>query len=283
MNRRISPIEKIILYLVLTAVGIAMAAPFIYMLSVALASDRTTTMLTFTFLPKEFEWRNFIKVFTEANLDVYLRNSLIIAFFNIVGQVLASSLVAYGFARLRAPGKNLLFLVLLSTMMIPGEITIIPQFVVYRHLKWINTFLPLTVPAFFGGAYNIFLIRQFITRIPTELDEAAMIDGLGPLGIYWRIILPLIKPILVAVSIFTFAWTWGWFMGPLIYINDAAKMPMALAVQILSATHNAGAPPRWNLVMVGSLMLTLPPILLFFWGQRYVYQANIGSGSSSLK
>jgi len=158
-----------------------------------------------------------------------------------------------------------------------------PQFVLFRYFRLINAHLPLSVPAFFGGAYNIFLIRQFITRIPTELDEAAKIDGLNPLGVYAWIILPLIKPVLAAVAIFTFSWTWGWFMGPLIYINDRAKIPLALAVQILSATQNAGAPPRWNLVMVGSLMLTVPMLIVFTLGQRYVFEISLTGGSSAIK
>jgi len=283
MIKRVTLPEKIVLYLMLTALSLLMVSPFIYMISVALASDTTTVQLAFTFLPHEFAWSNFARVFTEANLGLYLWNSIKIVTLGIIGQVFASSLVAYGFARLRAPGREILFLVLLSTMMIPGEVTMIPQFVLYRYLRWINTHLPLIVPAFFGGAYNIFLIRQFITRIPTELDEAAKIDGLNPLGVYAWIILPLIKPVLAAVAIFTFSWTWGWFMGPLIYINDRAKIPLALAVQILSATQNAGAPPRWNLVMVGSLMLTVPMLIVFTLGQRYVFEISLTGGSSAIK
>ena len=168
-------------------------------------------------------------------------------------------------------------------MMIPTEVTLIPQFVLFTKLGWVNTLLPMIVPNFFGGAYNIFLLRQFITRIPMELDEAAQIDGLNFFGIYLQIILPLIRPALVAVGIFTFVWNWGAFFGPLIYINDVSKMPLALGVQILSATNSAGQIPPWNLVMVGALVLTVPMILVYFFGQRFMDQLSLSGGSTGLK
>jgi multiple sugar transport system permease protein len=283
--KRLSRLDKITSYSILTSLGALMVAPFIYMISVSLTSDATTTKMDFHLLPREFVFSNFLRVFdSDIGLGHFLLNSCVIVFFSVIGQVLVSSLVAFGFARLRAPGKKVLFVILLSTMMIPTEVTMIPQFDLFRRLHWINTLLPLIVPNFFGGAYNIFLMRQFISRIPKELDEAAQIDGLSYFGIYWRIIIPLIKPVLVAVAIFTFSWNWGWFMGPLIYINDIEKMPLALGVQILSATNNVGQTPAWNLVMVGSLILTLPLIILYFFGQRYIYDVGlISGGSSSIK
>jgi multiple sugar transport system permease protein len=225
-----------------------------------------------------------VRVFTSnLNFGQFLLNSLTLVFFSMVGQVLVSSLVAYAFARLRAPGKEVIFIILLSTMMIPTEVTLIPQFVLFTKLSWINTLLPLIVPNFFGGAYNIFLLRQFITRIPVELDEAAQIDGLNFFGIYVYIILPLIRPALVAVAIFTFVWNWGAFFGPLIYVNDVSKMPLALGVQILSATNSAGQIPPWNLVMVGALVLTVPMILVYFFGQRFMDQLSLSGGSAGIK
>jgi multiple sugar transport system permease protein len=277
-------IEKFFTYLILTALGLLLAAPFVYVISMALASDATSARLTFTFIPREFHFENFIRVFTSGlNFSQFLVNSVILVFFSVIGQVLISSLVAYAFARLRAPGKEIIFIILLSTMMIPTEVTLIPQFVLFSKLGWINTLLPIIVPNFFGGAYNIFLLRQFITRIPVELDEAAQIDGLNYFGIYIYIILPLIRPALVAVAIFTFVWNWGAFFGPLIYINDVSKMPLALGVQILSATNSAGQIPPWNLVMVGALVLTLPMILVYFFGQRFMDQLSLTGGSAGIK
>lgn len=283
MNRHISLVDKTMTYGLLAFFGLALVLPFIFMISISLASPATTTKLSFTIFPSEFEFSNYLKVFTEESVGRWILNSVLIVTFCILGQVFVSSFVAFGFARLNAPGKSIIFMVLLSTMMIPGEVTMIPQFVIFRKLGWINTYLPLIVPNFFGGAFNIFLIRQFITRIPTALDDAAKIDGLGYLGIYARIILPLIRPILVTVAIFTFQWNWGWFMGPLIYINDIDKAPLALGVQILSATSSLGEAPKWNLVMVASMLLTLPMILVFFFGQKYVFEANISGGSSATK
>jgi multiple sugar transport system permease protein len=285
MTRKLSLRNKILTYLILIALGTILAAPFMFIISIALASDETTTKAAFTFLPQEFHFENFTRIFgAKFNMGQFFVNSVILVTFSMAGQVFVSGLVAYGFARMRAPGKNILFLILLSTMMIPGEVTMIPQFVLFRSLGWFNTLLPLIVPNFFGGAYNIFLLRQFITRIPIELDEAAQIDGLGFMGIYTRIIMPLVRPALIAVAIFTFTWNWGSFMGPLIYINDIGKMPLALGVQILSATNNAGQMPAWNLVMVGALLLTLPMILVYFFGQRYIYELGLtSSGSAAIK
>jgi multiple sugar transport system permease protein len=277
-------VEKTFTYLILTALGLLLAAPFVYVISMALASDATSAKLTFTFIPHEFHFENLTRVFTSGlHFDRFLVNSLVLVFFSMLGQVLVSSMVAYAFARLRAPGKEIIFFVLLSTMMIPSEVTLIPQFILFSKLGWINSLLPIIVPNFFGGAYNIFLLRQFISRIPVELDEAAQIDGLGFLGIYLRIILPLIRPALVAVAIFTFVWNWGAFFGPLIYINDVNKMPLALGVQILSATNSAGQIPPWNLVMVGSLLLTVPMILVYFLGQRFMDQLSLSGGSAGIK
>jgi len=285
LTRKPSLRTKLITYVILVVLGAILAAPFMFIISIALTSDETTTKAAFTFLPQEWHVENFARVFTtKIDLGHFFVNSVVLVVFSMIGQVFSSGLVAYGFARLRAPGKNILFIILLSTMMIPGEVTMIPQFVLFRSLGWINSLAPLIIPNFFGGAYNIFLLRQFITRIPVELDEAAQIDGLNFIGIYLRIVMPLIRPALIAVAIFTFTWNWGSFMGPLIYINDISKMPLALGVQILSATNNSGQMPAWNLVMVGALFLTLPMILVYFFGQRYIYELGLtSSGSSAIK
>jgi multiple sugar transport system permease protein len=209
----------------------------------------------------------------------FFLNSLILSGFAVLGQVLVSAMVAYAFARLRAPGKNVLFVILLSTLMLPMEITLIPQFAMFAELGWLDTMLPLIVPNLFGGAYNIFLMRQFISRIPRELDEAASMDGLSYFRIFTRIVLPLMRPALIAVGIFTFSWNWGWFMGPLIYINSQENMPLALGVQVLYASGGAGAPPQWNLIMVGSLILVVPMIVVYFFGQKYMHELSVTASS----
>ncbi|WP_438349045.1 carbohydrate ABC transporter permease [Paenibacillus sp. FA6] len=279
---RLSRLEKTVSYLILCLVGIMLFVPFVYMLSIAFASDATTVKAAYTFIPLEFTLGNFSKVFTDYHMGTYLKNSIIITLWTVVGSVVSASIVSYGFARLKAKGSGILFVILLSTMMIPGEVTMVPQFIIFRELGWVNTFLPLIVPSFFAGAFNVFLIRQFVMAIPKSLDEAAMIDGMGHIGIYSKIIVPMTYPILSAIAIFSFSYNWGNFMGPLIYINDPEKTPLALGVQLISTAAGGQVPP-WNMVMVASLFLTLPMLLVYMFGQRFIYEANISGGSAGIK
>ena len=234
-------------------------------------------------LPQELHFQNYIRVFTDERILRWFMNSVVLVVFCMIGQVMASSFVAFGFARLNYKYKNVLFMILLATMMIPQQITLIPQFIIFTKLKWVNTLLPIIVPNFAGGAYNIFLCRQIIMTIPQSLDDASKIDGLGYIGIYFKMILPLIKPVLAVIAIFTFNYNWGAFMEPLIYIEDKAKMPLALGVQILSATSSVGATPEWNIVMVSSLLLTLPMIIIFILNQRRIFELNVGISSDVSK
>ena len=272
-------------YAVLLIVSAVFFVPLILMVSIALASDQTSAQNAFTVIPTEFRWSNFATVFTATGLPVgrFVLNSVIIATLSAVGQVLSSSLVGYAFARLRAPGKNVMFVIVLATMMIPAQITMIPQFLLFKELGWVNTYLPLIVPNFFSNAFNVFLVRQFVSRIPSEMDEAAQVDGLGYFGIYRRIVLPMMWPILTAIAIFTLTHAWGDFMGPLIYLNSEETMPLALGLQYMTSTSNAMQLPPWNLVMVGSIMLTAPMILVYYLGQKYLYEMNVSVGSAGVK
>jgi len=272
-------------YAVLLIVSAVFFVPLVLMVSIALASDQTSAQNAFTVIPTEFRWSNFATVFTATGLPVgrFVLNSVIIATLSAVGQVLSSSLVGYAFARLRAPGKNVMFVIVLATMMIPAQITMIPQFLLFKELGWVNTYLPLIVPNFFSNAFNVFLVRQFVSRIPSEMDEAAQVDGLGYFGIYRRIVLPMMWPILTAIAIFTLTHAWGDFMGPLIYLNSEETMPLALGLQYMTSTSNAMQLPPWNLVMVGSIMLTAPMILVYYLGQKYLYEMNVSVGSAGVK
>ena len=271
-------------YAILTVVSAILMAPLVFIVSISLASNETTLKMTFTLLPREFHVENYVNAFTsDYPMGRFLLNSIILVVFACIGMTLSSALVAYGFARFRARGKNVIFLILLSTMMIPGEVLLIPQFILFRSLGWINTLLPIIVPNFFANAYNVFLMRQFIARIPNELDEAAQIDGLGRFGIFSRIILRLMTPILAAVVIFTFTFNWGYFFGPLIYINDIEKAPLALGIQFLSATSSGAQLPPWNLVMVGAVILIVPMVAVYYFGQKYLYESGLVSGSAGLK
>lgn len=199
---------------------------------------------------------------------IYLWNTTYITALAILGTLLSSSLVAYSFARLRWPGRDSLFLVLLGTMMLPGAVTMIPVYLVFRALGWIDTLRPLWVPAFFGGAFSVFLLRQFFLTIPTDLEDAAKIDGCGYFGIYRQIMLPLIKPALATLTIMTFMGTWNEFMRPLIYINSPEKMPLAYALQLFQAAHSA----EYALLMAASTLVMLPVLIVFFFTQRYFIQ-----------
>lgn len=258
--------------------------PLVFVISIALASDASVSTGQLTILPRDWEFSNFVKIFqTSLPVGSFLINSVIISVTSAIGQVLSSSLVGSAFARLRAPGKKTLFFIVIATMMIPAQITMIPQFWIFSELGWVNTFLPLIVPQFFSNAFNIFLVRQFVTRIPYEMDEAASIDGLGFFGTYVRLILPMMTPILIAIAIFTLTAAWGDFMGPLIYINSEDKMPLALGVQYLTSTSQELQTPPWNLIMVGSIFLSLPMIIIYYFGQKYMYEMNLSAGSAGVK
>ncbi len=218
-------------------------------------------------------WKNypdalaFLPPETKSGL-VYVSNTLIICLLTIIGTILSSSMVAFGFARLRWPGRDALFVVLLATMMLPGAVTMMPVFLIFRAIGWIDTLKPLWVPAFFGSAFNVFLLRQFFLTIPNDLEDAAKIDGCSYMCIYWRIMLPLIKPALAALTIMTFMGSWNNFMGPLIYLSSPDRMPMAYALQLFQTAH--GGEP--GLLMAASTMMMLPVLVIFFMTQRYFIQ-----------
>jgi multiple sugar transport system permease protein len=182
----------------------------------------------------------------------------------VAGELFAVTLVAYGFARLRFPGRSILFLMMLSTLMIPYHVTLVPRFILFSKLGWINTYLPLTVPAFTGSSFLIFLMRQYMMTIPFDLDEAAYIDGANRFDVFWRIILPLSRPALVLVVVFTFVGVWNDFLQPLIYLNDPQLFTVSLGLSFFQGTRET----NWNLLMAGSLLATIPPLLLFFFAQR---------------
>ncbi|MDR3688154.1 MAG: carbohydrate ABC transporter permease [Fimbriimonas sp.] len=205
---------------------------------------------------------------------VYLKNTLILVVLSVIGTLLSSSIVAYAFARLRFPGRDTLFKILLATMMLPGAVTLMPQFLLYRSLGWIDTLLPLWVPAFFAGAFNVFLLRQFFSQIPTELEDAGKIDGAGVLQTFWRIMLPQIKPALAVVAIWTFMGAWNNFMGPLLYINTPENMPLSYALQLFQS-ERGGEP---GLMMAFATLTILPVLALFFFAQRYFIEGVTLSG-----
>jgi multiple sugar transport system permease protein len=215
-------------------------------------------------------WENYVEALAYLPPDTFygltfLGNTLFLTAMSVIGTLFSSSLVAYSFSRLRWPGKNILFGVLLATMMVPGAVTLMPQFLIFRGLGWVDTLKPLWVPTFFGAAFNIFLLRQFFMSIPTELEDAAKIDGCGPFATYWRVMLPQVKPALAAIAIMTVLGAWNNFQGPLIYLSSPERMPLAYGLQLYQQQHS-GEP---GLLMAASTLVVLPIIVLFFFTQRY--------------
>jgi len=263
-------------YFLLLLGAFVILIPFVWMLSTSFKPAEDVWMLPPQWIPKELHWENFTNALTIMPFFRYTINTLIITVACIVGTLLSASLVAYGFARLRFPGRDILFFLLLSTMMIPGQVTLIPTFILFKYLGWIDTFYPLTIPAFFGGgAFAVFMLRQFFMTIPLELDEAATLDGCSPLGIYWRILLPLSKPALGSLAIFVFMGCWNDFLGPLIYINSMDKRTITLGLNAF-LSHTGGV--EWNLMMAASLIFLLPCLIIFFLAQKAFVQGIVVSG-----
>jgi multiple sugar transport system permease protein len=208
----------------------------------------------------------------------YLANSLLVAVLAVIGTVLSSALVAYGLSRIRWKGRDALFTITLATMMIPFPVLMIPLYALFRNLGWIGSLMPLWVPAYFGSAFNIFLLRQFFLTIPHELSEAARIDGCTEFGTFWRIILPLSRPALAVVALFTFLFVWNDFLGPLIFLNEPDTFTMALGLQQYQSQHGGS---EWHLLMGASVLLVLPIIVLFFFAQRTFIQGIATTGIKS--
>ncbi len=216
-------------------------------------------------------WQNFIDAMAAATnmgpgitFFTFAKNSLVISFFSIIGTLISCTTAAYAFARIQWPGRDVLFLIVLATMMLPFQVTMIPLYVFFGKIGWINSFLPLIVPQFFGNAFMIFLLRQFFRTIPEEMCDAARVDGANEWQIFTRLVLPLSKPVLATVAVFTFLWSWNDFLGPLLYLNDPKLFTMALGLQAFQGRHNVA----WNLLMAASVVFTVPIIIAFFFAQR---------------
>ena len=226
-------------------------------------------------IPVKFQWNNYYDALTFNPFAQYFANTLYFAGMVVLAEVISNSFIAFGFARLRAPGRNFLFIFVLATLMIPNEVTLIPQYILFSKLKWLNSFKPLIVPAWFGSAYLIFLLRQFYMGLPREYDEAAIMEGASYLDIWSRIILPLSKPALGAVAIMSFIFHWNTFQGPLIYLNDNSKYTVSLGLSMFRAPFG-GTP--WHWYMAASLTVIAPCIIVFFIAQRYFIQGIVISG-----
>ncbi len=274
--KRARAIQTVLTHGVLIACGFLVLFPFFWMLSTSLKPPQQVKAFPPIWIPSPFVWSNYVRAVTIFPIPFYIFiwNSVYMSLLITVGTLLSNPIVAFAFARLRFRGSRVLFLVVLATMMLPGQVTMIPLFIMFSKLEWVNSYKPLIVPAFFGNAYFIFLLRQFFATIPREMDDAAKIDGCGILGLFFRIILPMSKPALGISAIFTFTWAWNDFMGPLIYISEMRMYPLAIALSFLRGTYRV----LWSELMVVSFIAMILPVILFFIAQRSYIQGIVVTG-----
>jgi len=249
--------------------------PVFWMLSTSVKGPIEALKSPPVWIPTKFHWENYYDALTINHFALYFTNTLYFSLMVVLAEVVSNSFIAFGFARLRAPGRNFLFYGVLATLMIPGEVTLIPQYILFSKIGWTNSFKPLIAPAWFGSAYLIFLLRQFYMGIPKEYDEAALMEGANWLTIWYRIILPLSKPALGVMAIMSFIFYWNAYQGPLIYINDNSKFTLSLGLSMFQ-TPFGGTP--WHWYMAYSLASLLPCIIVFFVAQRYFIQGIVVSG-----
>ncbi|WP_274650801.1 carbohydrate ABC transporter permease [Paenibacillus humicola] len=276
-NRKM--LTRIIVLILLTAGSVLFVLPFWWMVSTSLKSPQEIAQYPPTFFPAQWHWKNYEEAWQLADFTTYTINTLTIAVFAVIGHVLSNTFIAYGFAKIRFPGRQFLFTVLLSTMMIPGFVTLIPQYILFAKLHWVGTYLPLIVPGFFGGPFSVFMLRQFFMTIPNDLIEAAKIDGANHLYIWSRIMVPLAKPAVATIAILTFNGAWNDFLGPLLYVNDVSKYTLQIGLESFKGTVSS-AGMQWHYLMAGSLIVLAPVVLLFFLFQRYFIEGmNISAGT----
>jgi multiple sugar transport system permease protein len=271
--RRALPVRRIVaksvIYLLLIAGALVALLPFFWLVRSSVMGSHQIFTSPPEWIPRPWTWENYSESLTVIPFRQYLINTLTIELFVVSGTVITSTLAGYSFARLRWAGRDTVFAVLLATMMLPYAVTLIPSFILWQKLDALNTYYPLTVPAWFGGgAFNIFLLRQFFRTIPRDLDEAAYLDGATPLRVLWEILLPLSRPALIVVAIFTFIGVWNDFLGPLIYLNDDEKFTLALGLASFKGLYNA----QWGYLMAASTAVIAPIVVLFFLAQRYFVQ-----------
>jgi len=264
-------IMRILLILVIAAYVL----PFYWMVSTSLKSDRDLLLVPPKWFPVPPQWSNYRKALEFFPFFSYLMNSVIITGGSLIGTLLTAPLAAYGFSKIRWPGRDFFFFLMLSTMMLPYAVTMIPTFIVFKKLGLVNTHWPLIIPSFCGGgAGNIFLIRQFFRTIPDEFLDAARVDGATELQIYWRIMLPLSKPVLLLVGLFTFIGSWNNYLGPLIYLTDERKYPLALGLPAFLDRYGT----YWNWMMAAATLSVIPIVAFFFFAQSYLIEGIKLSG-----
>lgn len=279
ISRQVRRGGKILLVYALAIPGaILFLLPFLWMLSTSIKASNEIFIFPPRWIPEVIHLENYTEALALAPFGLYLRNTLFVVIGNMLGNLISCTLAAYGFARLRARGKNILFLLMLSTLMLPLWVTLIPQYVLFSAIGWSNSFAPLMVPAWFGWPFFIFLLRQFFMTIPKELEEAARLDGATTFGILWRIILPLSKPALATVAVLAFIGNWNNFLGPLIYLRDPNLYTLAIAIQKFRGQYGN---LYYHYMMAISVLVVVPVIAIFFVAQRFLIRGIVMTGLKS--
>jgi multiple sugar transport system permease protein len=275
---RIGGMARPVLYAVALLLALLFVTPFFWTISISLKQIKELFQFPPLLLPETPQWANYREVWTRVPFGTWVINTLIIATSSVIGTLLTSALVAYSFARYKYPGRDIFFMATLSTMMLPAEVTIIPQYLGFRELDLLDTLWPLIIPSWLGGgAFYIFLLRQFFMTIPRDLDDAARIDGASGFRIFWNILLPLARPALATVAVIAFIAHWDEFLRPLIYLNSPERFPLSLGLRYFSNKGNE-TDPLDHLLMAAAIMVTVPCLILFFCTQRYFVKGVVTSG-----
>ena len=271
-------LERGLLYLLAIGLSVAFVIPFFWAVVGSFKTPFESTAIPPTWLPESLQWSNYRTVVSVTPFLTFLRNTIFLTTVNIIGGVLSSAVIAYGFARFRFPLRNVLFLILLSRLMLPHVVLVIPQYVLFSRLGWLDTYWPLTVPHWLAAnPFGVFLLRQFFMTIPRDYDDAARLDGATSFRIFWQIILPLATPGLAALAIFTFIANWTSLFEPLIYLSSQNKMTLAVGLTWFQAT-GVGTMPKQSFLLAYSLLMTLPIVVVFFFAQRYFIRGVVLSG-----
>jgi multiple sugar transport system permease protein len=259
-------IYNVLIYVLLILFGIAFLTPFVWMVSTSLMLPEETMRLPPKWFPSIVQWHNYPDaIHAMGYFWRYDANTLVICTLSVIGTVVSSSLAAYGFSRIEWRGRDKIFLVLLATMMIPFPVVMVPLYALFKQLGLIGSFAPLWIPAFFAGAFNVFLLRQFFMTLPKEMSEAARIDGCSEFQIFWRIVLPLSKPALIVVALFQFMYSWNDFLGPLIFLTEQKHFTLALGLQSFQSQSGGTS---WHHLMAAATMVVLPVLVIFFLAQK---------------
>jgi multiple sugar transport system permease protein len=265
--------RKIIFHVLMILLSFAMFLPFLWMVSSSLKGQYDVLKAPPVWIPEVIHWRNYIDIFTEQPTLLFIFNSFKITLSVVVGQLFFSSLAGYAFARIKFKGRNALFLLYIGTLMIPGQVTMIPLYLIMSQIGWLDTHWPLIIPPFFS-AFGVFLMRQFFLTLPKELEEAAELDGCNPFQTYWRIMLPQVKPALAALGVFTFMASWNDLLGPLIYLTSVDKFPLTLGLTFFQGIYTS----QWNFIMAGGVISIIPILVLYLAAQKFFERGIVLSG-----